>query len=343
MQLSFGTRLRKVLAGPDIALDLGTANTRLYAQGCGLLADEPSVVQVRPETGSVEAVGFTASQKPLLERGVRLVSPLRAGVIADVDAAAALLKPLLKRARRFGLMRPRVLACVPTDACEAERSALTEATQRAGAAAVVLAPEPLAAAIGIGMDISSKHAQMLVDIGDGVTDIAVIRSGELVATAAARTACSDLIQVAAKLIAREEGVNIYSREAQRLIKQVGTGRQKLPTAPFVIAGADCNSKLLRRVYVRGDAIAAAMQPVLDVIVNAVSQSLRDLPDELACEVIESGIHLTGGGARLTGMAELLAAETSLDVRAAHDPMHAVINGARQMLAVGVQTNIWSAN
>lgn len=343
MQLSFGTRIRNAIANPDIALDLGTANTRLYAQGRGLLADEPSVVQVRPETGLVEAVGFTASQKPLLERGARLVSPLRSGVIADVDAAAALLKPLIKRASRFGLLRPRVLACAPTDACEAERDALTEAARRAGASAVVLAPEPLAAAIGIGMDISSEHAQMLVDIGDGVTDIAVIRSGELAATAAARTACSDLINVVAKLIAEQHGVNIYSREAQRLIKQVGTGRQKLPATPFVIAGADCDTGLLRRVYVQGEAVAAAMQPVLSVIVNAVSQSLRDLPDELACEVIESGIHLTGGGARLTGMAELLAAETSLDVRPARDPMHAVINGARQMLAVGVRTNIWSLN
>jgi rod shape-determining protein MreB and related proteins len=343
MQFSFGNRLRNVLAGPDIALDLGTANTRLYAQGQGLLADEPSVVQVRPETGSVKAVGFTASQRPLLERGARLVSPLRAGVVADVDAATALLKPLLKRARRFGLLRPRVLACAPTDACEAERSALTEATQRAGASAVVLVPEPLAAAIGIGMDISSEHAQMLVDIGDGVTDIAVIRAGELVATAAARTACSDLINVVAKLIAQQEGVNIYSREAQRLIKQIGTGRQKLPATPFVIAGADCDSGLLRRVYVQGETVASVMQPVLSIIVNAVSQSLRNLPDELACEVIESGIHLTGGGTRLTGMADLLAAETSLDVQPARNPMHAVINGARQMLAVGVQTNIWSTN
>ncbi|MBI1760683.1 MAG: rod shape-determining protein [Acidobacteria bacterium] len=343
MQLSFGTRLRKILAHPDIALDLGTANTRLYAHGCGLLADEPSVVQVRRETGSVEAVDFTATHMPLLERGARLLSPLRAGVVADVDAATALLKPLLKRARRFGLFRPRVLACAPTDACEAERNALTEAARRAGAAAVVLVPEPLAAAIGIGMDVSSEHAQMLVDIGDGVTDIAVIRAGELVATAAARTACSDLIQVVAKLIAEQEGVNIYSREAQRLIKQIGTGRQALPATPFVIAGADCDSRLLRRVYVQGESVAAAMQPVLAVIVNAVTQSLRDLPDELACEVIESGIHLTGGGAHLTGLAELLAAETSLEVRPARNPMHAVINGARQMLAVGVQTNIWSMN
>src|SRR5256885_15008615 len=118
-----------------------------------MLADEPSVIQIRQETGLVEAVGLTATHKTVLEPGAKLVSPIRAGVIADLEAATALMKPLLKRARRFGLWRPRVLACAPTDACEEERMALIEATRRAGAAAVVLAPEPLAAAIGIGMDV----------------------------------------------------------------------------------------------------------------------------------------------------------------------------------------------
>lgn len=342
MSLSIGSRLRKFLADPDIAIDLGTANTRLYAQGHGMLADEPSVIQVR-DSGAVSAVGLTATHKTMLDRDAHLISPLRAGVIEDENAATALLTPLLKRGRRFGLMRPRVLACAPTDACEAERNALVEATRRAGASAVVLVPEPLAAAIGIGMDVSSEHAQMLVDIGDGVTDIAVIRSGSLISTHATRTACSDLISVVAELIAGQHGIEIYRREAQRLIKQVGTGQQKQPAVPYAVAGADCETGLLRRVYVQGAEVATVMQPVLHVIVNSVCDALRDLPDEVACEVIESGIRLTGGGACLTGMADLLAAKTSLEVRPAHDPMHAVINGARQMLGVGIQTNIWAVN
>jgi rod shape-determining protein MreB len=307
------------------------------------LADEPSIVQMDSDSGMFAAAGLTATHKTVLERNAHLVSPLHAGVITDENAATALLKPLLKRARRFGLMRPRVLACAPTDACETERAALVEATRRAGASAVVLVPEPMAAAIGIGMDISLEHAQMLVDIGDGVTDIAVIRSGSLISTAATRTACSDLISVVAELIAGQHGIEIYRREAHRLVKQVGTGQQKHPASPYVVAGADCETGLLRRVYVRGEEVAPVMQPVLHVIVNAVCQALRDLPDEVACEVIESGIRLTGGGACLTGMADLLAAETSLEVRPARDPLHAVINGARQMLAVGIQTDIWSAH
>jgi rod shape-determining protein MreB and related proteins len=342
MQFSFSSHLRKALADPDIAIDLGTANTRLYAQGRGLLADEPSVVQLHA-SGTVSAVGLTATQSTVLDRHAQLVAPLRAGVIADVDAATALLKPLIKRARRFGLLHPRVLACTPTDACEAERTALIEATRRAGASAVVLAPEPLAAAIGIGMDVSNEHAQMLVDIGDGVTDIAVIRSGSLVATHATRTACSDLISTVAELIANQHGINIYRREAHRLVKQVGAGQQNQPASPYVVAGADCETGLLRRVYVRGEEVATVMQPVLRVIVSSVCQTLRDLPDEVACEVIESGIRLTGGGACLAGLAELLTAETALEVRPARDPMHAVINGARQMLAVGIKTEVWGVS
>lgn len=341
MQSSLISSVRRVLADPDIAIDLGTANTRIYAQGRGMLADEPSVVQVCTETGSVEAVGLTATQKPVLGAGARLVSPLRAGVVADVDAAAALLRPMLDRAKRFGLWRPRVLACAPTDACAVEREALIEAARRAGASAVVLAPEPLAAAIGIGMDVGADYAQMLVDIGDGVTDIAVIRSGELIATSAVRTACSNLIAAVAQLVAKQHGLRIYYQEAQRLIQQVGTGRPGFTPATFVIAGLDRQSGLQRRVLVHSEAVASVTNPALNLIAAAVSQAVRQLPDKIACEVIENGIRLTGGGACLTGISELLAAETSLDVRPARNPMHAVINGARKMLAVGIRTNIWA--
>ena len=345
MQYSFGSlgyRFRKTFADPDIALDLGTANTRLYAQGRGLLADEPSVVQVQRDTGLVESVGLIATKINSLGRNAKLISPMRAGVITDVDAATALLKPLLKRARRFGFFRPRVLACAPTDACEAERTAIVEATRRAGASAVTLAPEPLAAAIGIGMDVSSEYAQMLVDIGDGVTDVAIIRSGSLINTSATRVACSDLISEVADLLATQYGIRIYRNEAQRLIQQIGTGKSPILT-PYVVAGADCETGLLRRIRVQGEELSTVMNPVLRVISNAVSQILRDLPDDIACEVIENGMNLTGGGAKLNGIAEMLANDTSLEVHPARDPMHAVINGARRMLAVGIQTDIWSVS
>src|ERR1051325_1132234 len=160
------SRLQRLVAPLDVAIDLGTANTRLYAAGRGIIADEPSIVRiydtVEAEANAVAGAAETTGQEAA-------ISPLHAGVVTDIEAATSLLKPLLQRTRRFGLIRPRVLACVPTDACDEERAAVIEAVRRAGAAAVVLAPEPLAAAIGAGLDVGSLYAHLLVDIGDGVT------------------------------------------------------------------------------------------------------------------------------------------------------------------------------
>jgi rod shape-determining protein MreB and related proteins len=339
MTPTFFSRLRKSIADPDMAIDLGTANTRLYAHGCGLLADEPSIVKLRADTGAIESVGISAAFS-FKTPDYAFVSPLSSGVVTDIKAAAALLSPMMRRARRLGLLKPRVLTCAPTDACEDERAALVEATRRAGASAVAVAPEPLAAAIGIGMDVSSEHAQMLVDIGDGITDIAVIRSGELIITDAERTACSDLTRAVQQLVARRHGVELYAREAEQLIRKVGAAGRRLPASPYVVAGDDCRTRQLRRVGVYGQEVAGAIDPVLKTIVSAVGRIVRKLPPEISCEVVESGIRLTGGGACLSGITDLIAAETKLEVSAAKDPMRAVINGARQMLAVGMTTNLW---
>lgn len=339
MLSGFLSEMRKFVASPDVALDLGTANTRLYAHGRGVIADEPSVVRVSPETGSVESVGARAASQSETP-GKNVISPLHGGVIEDVEAASALLAALLRRARRPGLIRPRVLACIPSDACDREREALIEATRRAGASAVTLTPEPLAAAVGIGLDISLPYAQMLVDIGDGVTDIAVIRSGSIVSSAAVRTACSDLIAAVRQNVAAQHGVELYQREALRLIRHIGVGPRKLSSSPFVAAGADCRTGLLRRVPVNGQDVAEVIDPIVTTIVRAIGQAVKELPSDLASEVIESGIHLTGGGAGLPGIADLIAAETLLDVSLAREPMKAVIHGASRMLRVGIATNVW---
>jgi rod shape-determining protein MreB len=334
--------LRKALADPDLALDLGTANTRLYGQGFGMVADEPSVVQFRRENGSVEAIGSIALRNSLHRKEQTLVSPLRAGVVADIDAAVALLGHLLKRARRYGLIKPRVLACAPTDAREDEREALIEATRRAGASAVAVTPEPMAAAIGGGLDVSSEYAQMLVDIGDGVTDIAVIRSGSLVKTSAIRIACSDMVEAIRRLIAERYRATPYLSEATRLLRKAGAGDRKLPSSPLVAAGVDCRTGAQRRVQVSCKEVVEVIDPVIEKVVGSIGQAVKDLPPELACEVIESGIHLTGGGACLSGMAGLIAGETRIEVKIAPNPLRAVIDGARKMLATVAETNMWAA-
>lgn len=340
MQRSITAGLRKLVAPPDLAIDLGTANTRLYALGHGMIADEPSLIRFQPITGEVEAVGNHAAWLANVDPYSPTVSPLHAGVVADIEAASSLLKPFLKRAQRFGLFKPRVLACAPTDACEEERAALIEAAQRAGASEVYVAPEPLAAAIGAGLDVASHYAQMIVDIGDGVTDIAVVRSGNLILTSAVRTACSDLRNAVSQMVSFRHGVLLFPQEADRLMQLIGAQFDYEQEELVVTSGTDLLSGEPLDLCVSSHDLNEAIEPVLDTIVEAIHTTVRRLPEETSCEVIENGICLTGGGAQLQGLPERLAAATSLEVRVADNPMMAVINGAKQMLDVGIATDIW---
>lgn len=313
----------------------------MYAAGKGVIADEPSVVGISAETGSVEAIGRRAAKLATNpDDSFRSVFPLRAGVIEDVDAAAALLTPLFKRAKRFGLIRPRVLACAPTDACDDERAAIVDAACRAGAASVTIAPEPLAAAIGAGLDVASPYAQLIVDIGDGVTDIAVICGGEVIVASAVRTACSDLHAAVRRSIVDSHGAWLYIREAERLTRTIGVVRGDRKITEHTARGADCRTGRETRITVSSRDVSSAMDPIVDTIVGAVLKVVSDLPTGASCEVIENGVCLTGGGAALPGFAELLERETSLDVQPAADPLRAVINGARQMLSVCNRTGLW---
>ncbi|HKQ79767.1 MAG TPA: rod shape-determining protein [Blastocatellia bacterium] len=335
------TGWRKLLAAPDLAIDLGTANTRLYVRGHGLIADEPTLIKIQPETGVVEAVGARAARLSKLDQFAYSISPLHAGAVADIEAASSLLKFFLSRAQKLGILKPRALACAPTDACEEEREALIEATRRAGASAVVVVPEPMAAAIGAGLDVSSHYAQMLVDIGDGVTDIAVIRSGSLITTSAVRTACSDLRHCVSQMIAFRYGVLLFPDEAERVIRMVGASRDYERERLFLTEGTDLLTGEPMSLCVSSHDVMEAIEQPLEVIIEAIHKVVRDLPLQTSCEVIENGICLTGGGAQLQGMSERLANATSLTVRMADDPMRAVINGACQMLKVGIATGIWN--
>ncbi|HEX5085449.1 MAG TPA: rod shape-determining protein [Blastocatellia bacterium] len=334
------TGWRNLLA-PDLAIDLGTANTRLYARGHGLIVDEPTLIKLQPRTGAVEAVGERAARLSKLDQFAYAVSPLHAGVVADIEAASSLLKFFLSRAQRLGILRPRALACAPTDACEEERDALIEAMRRAGASAVVVVAEPLAAAIGAGLDVSSPYAQMIVDIGDGVTDIAIIRSGALITTSAVRTACSDLRHAVSQTIAFRYGVLLFSDEAERLMRTVGASRENERERLFLTQGTDLLTGEPMSLCVSSHDVVEAVEQPLETIVDAVQKAVRGLHSETSAEVIESGVCLTGGGAQLQGMSERIAKATSLTVRVAEDPLRAVINGACQMLKVGIATNIWN--
>ena len=308
--------LRRLLGSPDLALDLGTANTRMFAQGCGLIAEEPSVVKVSVRTTGGEEVGVH-------------VLPLQGGVVVNPDAAAALLQPIVARVRRFGRLKPRALVCIPTDASERERKALLTAARSAGVGDVTLVPEPLAAAVGAGMDIASAHSQMIVDIGDGVTDIAVIRADALVHTLAVRKACSDLHRAVRNSIRHDYHILLRREDAEFLTRQCGvldSGKS------IVVSGTHCETNRETQAHAETRDLVLAQEPVLQAIGGAIASFVKRLPPHTRAEVVESGVLLTGGGACLPGMPELLASRTSLNIRVVHDPLYSVIDGARSMLA-----------
>jgi rod shape-determining protein MreB len=341
LSLTEQPRFRQWLGGVDLAIDLGTANTRLFATGQGLVAEEPSLVSIQAMTGRVAAIGREAVQLTLEGQEILPLAPLHSGVIADVEAASLLLRHLLERTHRLGILKPRALVCAPTDAQEDEKALLIEATRRAGASAVAVVPEPLAAAIGAGLEVFSPYAQMLVDIGDGVTDIAVIRSGELTMTSAVRTACSDLHRAISRQVAVGHGVQLSPQEAERLTCRAGqlvdgAREEKI----FLTQGIDLGTGEPVSLGVSAEEILASVEPIIETILTAIVKTFDALPVETSCEVIENGIWVTGGGALLPRLTRRLAETTSLDVRLAEDPLRSVIFGACQMLEVGSRTGIW---
>ncbi len=334
-------RVRQWLGGTDLAIDLGTANTRLFATGQGLVAEEPSLVSIQAMTGRVAAVGREAVQMAIEGGEILPLSPLHSGVIADVEAASLLLRHLLERTQRQGILKPRALVCAPTDAREEEKALLIEATRRAGASAVTVVPEPLAAAIGVGLDVASPYAQMLVDIGDGVTDIAVIRSGELILTSAVRTACSDLHRAISRRVAVGHGVQLSPQEAERLTRRLGQlVDDQEGEKVYLTQGMDVGRGESVSLGVSGEEILCALEPILEAILAAIVSTFDRLPAETSCEVIENGIWVTGGGALLPRLTQRLAKATSLEIQLAKDPLRSVILGACQMLEVGSETGIW---
>lgn len=292
----------------DIAVDLGTATTRVSTLRHGGMVEGPSA------------------------------SALQRGVIVNPEAAASVLQGLLTRLRWLGLMRPRVLACTPTDATPEERAAVVTAARDAGAVAVAVVPEPLAAAVGAGLDVASPYAQLVVDIGHGVTDCAVIRQGELIASRAVRIACVDLHTAAAALAARRTGLQLLPGEAERLVQRAGVPPRIGEPPAIKVTGRFARERVSALVDARE--VAEVLEPVVAGMLGGVIALLHDLPGRAGAEIIESGLLVTGGGALLPGMCERLADATGIAARRAADPLRAVIRGAREILPTVVQHDLW---
>jgi rod shape-determining protein MreB len=305
-----------IFSSADVSIDLGTANTRLA--GARLFAALPTKTRVK-------------------RRSSEMVTPVRGGVVKDVPATTFFLRNLLKRAHRF--RRPRVLICAPSDVSATEKEALFEATRRAGASHVAIVPEPLAAAVGAGLDLSSPYAQMLVDIGDGVTDIAVIRGGDIIQTSALRKAGSDLHRAVQRMMLDRHPVIISRTVAETLTCRLGSVDGHSSSKFLKIYGVEASGQQIT-VTVRSEDVYEAIAPVVQMIVETIVRAVRYMSPQVCAEVAETGICLTGGVAGLPGIDKLIEKETNLPVKLAPAPLTSVIDGASRMLETSAKTNFW---
>lgn len=286
----------------EVAIDLGTAF-------------------VRVATKNPAQVTIPAAPVPFL----------RHGVVADQQAVVNLLAPLLGRARRFGLLRPRVVVGAPTDASEAERETLTAVLKQSGAGSVAIVAEPLAAAIGAGADILSPYAQMIVDVGDGVTDCVIVRAGEIFESQTSRVGCGTLRELVRDNLKRGCSHSLKSTEVERIIAAVGTDAARQIAGNIQISMAGYAAVPVQHLSVCPVALQAMIEPLVVEILGTATNLLRKLSPARSCEIIESGILLTGGGALLPGFRERLAEATSIQVITPAKPLDVVIEGLRKRL------------
>ena len=307
----------------DVGIDLGTANTLVYMKGKGIIMREPSVVAVDTKTDEVRCVGGEA--KAVIGRtpgSIVAVRPLKDGVIADFDITANMLENFLKKACGNSMFsRPRVVICIPSGVTEVERRAVREATLKAGARQVSVIEEPMAAAIG----------SMIVDIGGGTAEIAVISLGGIVASRSVRMAGDMFDQAIIAFIKRKYNLLIGERTAEQIKIEIGSAYVLDPELTMEIKGRNLVDGLPKNIVVHSEDVRGALLECLVKITTAIKETLERTPPELSADIIDRGITLTGGGALLRGLDQLIQSETGIDVHIAEDPLDCVAKGAGAVL------------
>jgi rod shape-determining protein MreB and related proteins len=317
------------LFGRDMAVDLGTANTLVYERGRGIVLNEPSVVAVNTTTGSILAVGSEA--KKMIGRtpaSIVAIRPLKDGVIADFETTERMLRYFIQKAyRRSRLVRPRVVVCVPSGITGVERRAVEEAATQAGARRVYIIEEPMAAAIGAGLPVHEPTGNMVVDIGGGTTEVAVISLGGIVTAQSIRVGGDELDASIIAYVKKEYGLMLGERTAEEIKMAIGSAFP-VPDEPHAeIRGRDLVSGLPKTIVVSAEEIRRATEEPVNTIVDAVKTTLDKCPPELSGDIMDRGIVITGGGALLAGMDERLRHETGMPIRITEDPLHSVALGA----------------
>ncbi len=315
--------------GRDMAVDLGTANTLVYVRGRGVLVDEPSVVAVNEKTGDLVAVGHDAKQMiGRTPEDITAIRPLQDGVIADFEATEQMLRHFIARVhRRRYFAKPRMVVCVPSGITAVEQRAVKEAGYQAGARRVYIIEEPMAAAIGAGLPVHKATGNMIVDIGGGTTEVAVISLGGIVTSLSVRTAGDELDRAITTWMKKEHALLLGEATAEEVKMTLGSAFPGPLDREAEIRGRDLVSGLPRTVTLTSAAIRSALEEPLHAIVDAVRVTLDQTPPELAGDIMDRGIVLTGGGALLRGLDERLRHETGMPVHIAEDPLTSVVHGA----------------
>ncbi|WP_223065986.1 rod shape-determining protein [Paenibacillus caui] len=319
--------------GKDIGIDLGTANVLIHVKGKGVVLDEPSVVAIESDTKRVLAVGEDARRMVGRTPGnIVAIRPLMDGVIADFEITETMLKHFIGRVGgKNWYSHPRILICAPTNITSVEQKSIREAAERSGAKEVFLEEEPKAAAIGAGMDIYEPSGNMVVDIGGGTTDVAVLSMGDIVTASSIKMAGDKLDAAIIRYIKGKYKLMIGERTAEDIKINIGTVHPGGREAAMDIRGRDMVSGLPLTVAISSAEVQEALWDPVSSIVAAAKSVLERTPPELSADIIDRGVILTGGGALLHGLDELLAEELRVPVLVAEDPMHCVVKGTGIML------------
>jgi rod shape-determining protein MreB len=321
----------------DLAIDLGTANTLVYVRGKGLSCSEPSVVAVAEDQGGrgqrVLAVGHEA--KEMLGRtpaGIRAVRPIKDGVIADFEITEAMLRYFIERSHnRRRLVRPRIVICVPPCITSVEKRAVRESALSAGAREVFLIEEPMAAAIGAGLDVTAPTGNMVVDIGGGTTDVAVISLSGIVTSRSIRCGGDAMDEAVINYVKRKYNMLIGERTAENLKMTIATAAPSSKTETMEVKGRDLVAGIPKVVVATSEEIREALVEPIGQIVETVHLALERTPPELAADIVDRGIMLVGGGSLLRGLDVVLHRETKLPILRSEDPFTAVVHGAGRAL------------
>ena len=319
-------------AGQDMAIDLGTANTLVFVRGQGIVLNEPSVVAINSQNGRALAVGMEA--KRMIGRtpaNIHAIRPLRDGVIADFDMTEKMLRYFIQKVHRRKWARPRIVICVPSGITPVERRAVEEAAYHAGARRAYTIEEPMAAAIGCGLPIGEPSGSMVVDIGGGTTEVAVISLGGIVVSRSIRIGGDELDEAIVDWVKKEHNVLLGERTSEQLKMAIGSAWPAAEEPAAEVRGRDLVTGLPKTILLTAPEIREAIDEPVQAFVDAVKYTLDKTPPELAADIMERGIWITGGGALLDGIDQRLANETGMPIVTAAKPLHSVALGSGKCL------------